>query len=142
MEVSIEQFLKTGAIGNLHLGMTADEVRDLLGTPDDVGGTSRRYPRPSIYVYGSTKLFFSRSRPARCHSLWWYAHRGVFRLAGDGAGEQLLSPGMQRPEVEARLKSAELMFECPPHQEGIAPMLRFPPKGSARSHQSYLRNTI
>ncbi len=122
MEVSIDQFLKTGAIGNLHLGMTADEVRDLLGLPDDVGGTSRRHPRPSIYVYGSIELF-SRSRPAQCHGLWWYAHRGVFRLRADEGGGQFLLPGIQRPEVEARLKSAALLFECPPHREEIAPTL-------------------
>lgn len=116
-------FLKTGAIGKLRLGLTVDEVRALLGTPDDVCGTSHRHPRPTIYVYGSIELFFTQSRPTRCVGLWWYAHRGPFRLAEGGAGEQLLSSGMRQEEVEAWLTNALLTFHAPAPEEGIAPTL-------------------
>lgn len=122
MIVSLQQFLETGTIGNLRLGVTAEDVRELLGPPDDVGGTSRKYPRPSIYVYGSVELFFSQSRPARCVGIWWYAHRGPFCLTTD-ATQQLLSPGMRREEVEARLTNAGLTFHAPAHEERIVPTL-------------------
>ena len=121
MRPSLLDFLKTGAIGELRLGLTADEVLALLGLPDDVGGTSRKYPRPSVYVFGSVEVFFTQSRPARCVGLWWYAHRGPFRLAATQPDGQLLSPGMRREEVEARLTNAGLTFHAPAHEEGIAP---------------------
>ena len=47
----------------------------------------------------------------------------MFRLAAGEAGEQLLSPEMQRPEVEAGSKNAELLFECLPPRKGFAPTL-------------------
>lgn len=98
-------------------------MRELLGPPDDVGGTSRKYPRPSIYVYGSVEVFFTRTRPARCVGIWWYAHNGPFRLTASESGEHLLSPGMRREEVEARLTNAGLAFHGPTPEEGIGPTL-------------------
>jgi hypothetical protein len=35
--------------GRIGLGMTRSELHDLLGPPNEEGGTSRKYTRPSIY---------------------------------------------------------------------------------------------
>jgi hypothetical protein len=47
------------AEGAIHLGMTRDEVRAVLGEPDDVGGTSRRYKIPLIWKYGDVEFHWS-----------------------------------------------------------------------------------
>jgi hypothetical protein len=46
------------ASGQLRRGMTRDEVRVLLGPPDDVGLTSRKYRTPQAYLYGCLQLLF------------------------------------------------------------------------------------
>jgi hypothetical protein len=48
--------------GCLRLGMTREEVRALLGTPSDVGATSRRYPVPAIWKYGEVEFHWPLTR--------------------------------------------------------------------------------
>jgi hypothetical protein len=43
---------------NIELGMTREEVVAILGEPQMAGGTSRKYPVPSIYVYPTQELVF------------------------------------------------------------------------------------
>jgi len=40
------------------LGITREELVTALGPPDDMGGTSRKYPTPSIYKYGKVEYHF------------------------------------------------------------------------------------
>ncbi len=40
------------------LGATRDELRQLLGEPDQVGGTSRRQRVPQIWKYGEIEYHF------------------------------------------------------------------------------------
>jgi len=37
---------------NKYLSKSREEILDLLGTPDEIGGTSRKYKTPSVYSYG------------------------------------------------------------------------------------------
>jgi hypothetical protein len=46
------------AAGRIGLGMTREEVRAVLGEPDAMGCTSRRYRTPSCYRYGAVDVFF------------------------------------------------------------------------------------
>jgi hypothetical protein len=46
----------------IKIGMSREEVRNALGEPDAVGGTSRKYHIPAIYKYGQVELHFSNSR--------------------------------------------------------------------------------
>jgi hypothetical protein len=41
--------------------MTRQEVIDVMGPPDDTGGTSRRHSTPSIFNYGDIELHFEHS---------------------------------------------------------------------------------
>lgn len=45
-------------ISKIKIGMTRDEVMSILGEPDDVGGTSKKYKTPCVYVYGDFELSF------------------------------------------------------------------------------------
>jgi hypothetical protein len=81
VKVSLEVFLRTGNLGDLRGGMSQDEVRALLGEPDAAGNTSRRYPRPSLFLYGTVELNFRQQAPHELVSLWWEAgEKGTFRL--------------------------------------------------------------
>jgi hypothetical protein len=58
-------------------GMTRDEVIAALGEPADTGGTSRKYPTPSIYVYGASgssragiELWFEVGKNGKLIAAW------------------------------------------------------------------------
>ncbi len=51
-------FAATGDICPLKLGATRDEVRSLLGEPDDTGGTSRKRGLPMIWIYAELEFHF------------------------------------------------------------------------------------
>lgn len=53
-----DSFRRTGDICPLRLGMSHDELKAVLGQPDDVGGTSRRWRTPAIYKYGDVEFHF------------------------------------------------------------------------------------
>jgi hypothetical protein len=42
----------------IRVGMSRQEVISVVGPPDDVGGTSRKYRQPSIFKYGRIELHF------------------------------------------------------------------------------------
>jgi len=56
--VNLKEFLQTHKLGEIHLGQREHDVAAILGEPDCVGGTSRKYRRPSIWKYGDIELFF------------------------------------------------------------------------------------
>jgi len=67
---SISALVKAGQIRE---GMTRIELRALLGEPDDVGCTSRKYKIPAIWKYEDVKFAFppaSSAREAKSGGLW------------------------------------------------------------------------
>jgi hypothetical protein len=74
--------------GKIRLGMTKAEVRELLGPPDDWGGTSRRYREPSIWRYGDTEFWFATAR----HRIPWPGPKlkGVYAEDADHSGGRRL----------------------------------------------------
>jgi hypothetical protein len=82
MTVSLQGFLRTGNLGDLRCGMSKEEVRAILGPPDAMGGTSRKYPEPSLFLYGTVELWFRQQRPHDLTGFWWEAgEKGEFRLS-------------------------------------------------------------
>ncbi len=68
--------------------MIEDEVRQTLGEPDAVGGMSRKYKEPNIWLYGMVEVYFSHERPALCTGVFWDAvDKGRFRLVGTTSEE-------------------------------------------------------
>ena len=63
---SLRHFLRTGELAGIHLGLHEDEVAELLGKPDAVGGTSRKYRKPSLWKYGDIELVFDRQTRELC----------------------------------------------------------------------------
>lgn len=53
-------FQRTGVISPIQLGCTRAELITILGEPDDVGGTSRKYPTPAIWKYGDLEFHFEQ----------------------------------------------------------------------------------
>ena len=54
-----EKFASTGDICPIRLGMSRDEVRAIIGQPDDVGGTSGKRGAPAIWVYAGLEFHFN-----------------------------------------------------------------------------------
>ena len=62
VEVSLLEWLRSGQLGPLASGLSRTEVGQVLGAPDVVGGTSRKYRAPAIWKYGDVELHFERQR--------------------------------------------------------------------------------
>jgi len=61
----------------LRVGMSREEVLALLGPPDDVGGTSRKYREPAIFKYGQVELHFEPGKDGRLLRAYTEDERGV-----------------------------------------------------------------
>jgi outer membrane protein assembly factor BamE (lipoprotein component of BamABCDE complex) len=64
-------------VKKVKVGMTREEVVAILGKPADTGGTSRKYPLPTVYVYGATgnsrkgvELRFTDGKHGVLHAAW------------------------------------------------------------------------
>lgn len=112
MNISLKQFLETGRLGDLRLGISIERVHTLLGKPDSVDGVSRKHPWPSIYIYVNVEIFFSRGMSPLCRGIEWQAGRGPFHLRSmDTVEDWSLMLGARRPAVEAYLKGTGLVLE-------------------------------
>lgn len=118
IRVSLREWLTTGQLGPLRPGLSPEEVRRLLGEPDATGGVSRRYPRPSIYVYGSVEVHFCQRPPHEIIGIFWeVGERGALQLPSPYViADWGITPGMRKAEVEAYLHAQRLGFEYAPHQ--------------------------
>jgi hypothetical protein len=56
--VSLRDWAVTGAFGPVALGCTRAALQAAFGAPEDVGGTSREYRRPTIWKYGDVEFHF------------------------------------------------------------------------------------
>jgi hypothetical protein len=56
--VLLKEFLRTGQLGRVCLGMSEHEVTAMIGRSDASGGTFRKYPKPSLFEYGDIELFY------------------------------------------------------------------------------------
>ena len=74
--------LREELLPRVRISMTREEVIAKLGTPNDMGRTSRKYQTPSIYKYGLIQLHFE---PWSTGKLWM-----VYTEDGHGNGQVLL----------------------------------------------------
>lgn len=68
---TLEDFLRGGGLGPLHFGMTPEEVRAILGPPQDTASVKR----PLIWKYGALQLTFKR---VEADKSWRLAHMGIY----------------------------------------------------------------
>jgi len=127
MNVSLTRFLLTGVLGELHPGLSKEAVQSLLGPPDTTGGTSCKYPQPSILLYGTVELGFRQARPYDLVSIWWDAgEKGPFQLSPLCAvTEWAFRPDWTFEQVEDYLRENDLPFsyQNPPSPDDLTPTL-------------------
>lgn len=113
MILSLDTLLRTGQLGDLRRGMSKAEVEAILGPPDDVGGGSRKYPQPSILLYGTVEIWFRQPPPRDLTGIWWEAgERGAFRLTpACTIQDWAFTPEWTFERVEAYLNELELARE-------------------------------
>ena len=117
--VSLLDWLRTGCFGPLRLGQTRAAVALFLGPPDDVGGTSRRYRRPTIWKYGDFELYFSPGGDALSG-----IQTDTFTMPHGGPHVQIdpwhLRNGVAQQTIAKALISAGITYRstAPPHLSG------------------------
>lgn len=62
----MRDFLRTGQLGPVHLGISTDALKSAFGEPPIVGGTSRRYRTPGIWKYGDIEFHLTTDRKYVC----------------------------------------------------------------------------
>ena len=68
----LQQFLAIGRLGDIHLGMDAQSLRNLLGEPDDIS----LQKRPTIWKFGSVQIALqSTARDAVVNEIHVYLHQ-------------------------------------------------------------------
>ncbi len=70
IRVSMREWLHSGLFGPVRLGMSRSHVHELVGPPDDIGGTSRRYHTPAIWKYGDIEFHFGRRDDNRLYLIY------------------------------------------------------------------------
>lgn len=120
VDFSLRALVVDGTLGGARTGMSAGEVEDLLGPPDDVGGS---WPN-EIWRYGLFEIHFERQ-----HATMIYA--GAVDALDPGAGRTLDpwvftgGPTVSRADVQARLAAAGVAAELGTDGYGHD-VLRFP----------------
>ena len=64
--ISLKSFLRTGAFGSIKFGLERNEVAEILGEPDAVGGALRKYRESGVWKYGDVELFFDLQTGRLC----------------------------------------------------------------------------
>jgi hypothetical protein len=111
MKISLRRFLQTGLLGELHPGLTKEQVVELLGVPEVTGGTSRRYRHPQIYKYGCLEIYFRRQLPYDVVGLFvdGELEHTAFTFGPSVEVEDWeLQPKARRADVEAYLAASEI----------------------------------
>jgi len=108
MALSLRTFLETGLLGGVALGMLRATVAELLGPPDELGGTSRRHPQPAIWRYGGLELHY-----ATTNQELWLIHGRAERFDRPGRLELdrwILTAELRREDAERALAGAGIQF--------------------------------
>jgi len=57
-------------LSKIKLGMTREEVVAILGEPDAKGGSTRKYPTPSVFKYGDVEIHFQGWKKGTLTFVW------------------------------------------------------------------------
>jgi len=57
-------------LSKIRLGMSRDDVIRVLGEPDHISSTTRKYKTPSIYKYGDVELWFEPHKAGMLVTVW------------------------------------------------------------------------
>jgi hypothetical protein len=108
--VSLETFVRASRFGAVELGMSREQLQDLIGPPEALGCSSRKHRRPRCWRYGDVELHFATGQ-----GTLWLIYLENFSIPR-GAGGLSIEPwiirgGMPRPTLEGRLEAEDIPFE-------------------------------
>ena len=133
MNVSLRHFLKTGYLGLLRTGLSADEVQAVLGPTEHFAKSFRKYRSPDIWLYGGVEVWLDQSTPQLCRGLWierqGHGWKDEFRMpVGSVVEDWDLQPYLPRDKVENYLRHNDIpTFQPEPAKvgkQGVTVMLR------------------
>lgn len=111
--ISLQDFLRTGILGPVRLGMSRAQVRDVLGDPEHTGGISRKQRMPTILKYGDLEFLY---RPGEDHLQ--AIHMDGFAIPKGSASMSLdpwiLVGGLALEDAEKALDEAAIKFTKSP----------------------------
>jgi hypothetical protein len=112
MKSTLEEFVRTGHLGRLALGAAVEEVRRVLGPPEDT--SVRKKNRPVIWKYGSLQLHFDHGFLS---FIGLYFRDGEFRLPPEvSLGEWVPSKDTSLEEFREYLAQTGIAFHIDPAQ--------------------------
>lgn len=126
MQVSLKLFLQSGRLNQLQVGMTEEQIIELCGSPEMVGGTSPYYSRPTIFKFGNLETHFSYFLPRICTTLFVDYETNLAHLempASFDVQEWDLSRNADRDEVEVYLHQNEIEYEIYSQSGDMLPVI-------------------
>jgi len=119
MNISLKGFTETGTLGKLHLGLAAEEVLHVLGSPD-VGDVTFQDPKAgNLWQYGTFVLGFGDEYTYLdgLASIEWDAHAGEPLLLPDCTKDDWAITAEMKPlDVKTYLHNAGLKFRYRSHK--------------------------
>jgi hypothetical protein len=113
INISLLDFFRTGHFGAIALGMTRQEILNLMGEPDDFGYPPTHYHQAGVWKYGDIEFHFGEDLP-RLFLIWCdllpFADNKSRNISLDawlfGDGKQ---PSKQ--DIERGLKAANITYK-------------------------------
>ena len=109
MNISIIRFLRTGYMGEIRVGWAAEDIQALLGSPDGIGKSRRKFRYADMWLYGGVEFWLDQSEPQACRNIWiermGHGWVGEFKMPANTVTEDWdLQTYMARDAVEAYLQ--------------------------------------
>ena len=69
MSISLAQFLRTGYLGEICVGSSAEDIQVSLGPPEGFAKSFRKQRNLGIWLYGGVEFWLDQSEPQTCRSI-------------------------------------------------------------------------
>jgi len=109
MRISLEEFIRSGQLGPIKIGLSRNEVKTAFGEPNQWHSKSPSWKTANIWKYGDTEFHF------RADKLWMIFF-DEFDIPNVGDKLELdawgLSNQVTLSQMESKLKVAEINYHC------------------------------
>ncbi len=110
IHASLRDVIMGGVFGPISIGMSPDQVREILGEPEAMARISRKDRRPGIWRYGDLQFIFDGSEDNHLGSVFM----DNFGIPSGGMAIDLdpwiIRSGIMLEEVEQHLRTARIDF--------------------------------
>jgi hypothetical protein len=110
ISASIKEFLKTGRLGPIELGMHQDHMLSLLGEPDGTGTRLCRN-RPTLLLYGVIEFYFDEDADFRLTTIHCDDFKELSGGKAIGLNPWILRGGLPLSDLKAALEREGIKFE-------------------------------